>query len=511
MSDGRAAQAHGTWRQGDSQRARRRSSPSAAWPCDQGCSAPVVEQGAQARSHLRADLPRHGDPARGQQDKLTAALVQTVLLIGVFIPFSYFMDRVIWPGASSRSAPWPELVVSSMSLEVDQLELGPIGTNTYLVRASAGATEAVVVDDPTVMPPRSRRRSLLEAPPAQRSSSPTPRRSHRRPRRPGSATGAAISTPRAARRILMRSCCVHAAGWVVSPRLGGRRLEARRRHGRGRRHLRGRQLSGPLVRATPPSYRLDGHLFRRDLRLRRLGRPRQTLPGRRTGQVLEATVTSLLDAYPPDTVVIPVTARQTTPASEPAAGGSPLPRRSPRGAGSAVAGGRPSAAPDTRGTGLLCRRSMPLLGARSGEVCSSGCARSIPLPLGARRPASRTRGLFGSQPRVRAGLGCHPEGDVTSPTPDRPLTAVPGHRSDRRAYLEHGMLARPAAREDVHRRPDVPLRPPRRVASRALAGSVEAMAAADPVVRRRGDPGCDTAAAHQLGERQSDLELNSIG
>jgi glyoxylase-like metal-dependent hydrolase (beta-lactamase superfamily II) len=33
-----------------------------------------------------------------------------------------------------------------MPLAVDQLELGPIGTNTYVVRASSGATEAVVVD-----------------------------------------------------------------------------------------------------------------------------------------------------------------------------------------------------------------------------------------------------------------------------------------------------------------------------------------------------------------------------
>jgi len=33
-----------------------------------------------------------------------------------------------------------------MSLEVDQLELGPIGTNTYLVRASPAASEVVVVD-----------------------------------------------------------------------------------------------------------------------------------------------------------------------------------------------------------------------------------------------------------------------------------------------------------------------------------------------------------------------------
>ncbi len=33
-----------------------------------------------------------------------------------------------------------------MSLAVDQLELGPIGTNTYIVRSSAAATDAVVVD-----------------------------------------------------------------------------------------------------------------------------------------------------------------------------------------------------------------------------------------------------------------------------------------------------------------------------------------------------------------------------
>lgn len=33
-----------------------------------------------------------------------------------------------------------------MPLAVDQLELGPIGTNTYLVRASATAADAVVVD-----------------------------------------------------------------------------------------------------------------------------------------------------------------------------------------------------------------------------------------------------------------------------------------------------------------------------------------------------------------------------
>ena len=32
----------------------------------------------------------------GKKMTFAAALVQTVLLIGVFIPFSYFMDRVVW-------------------------------------------------------------------------------------------------------------------------------------------------------------------------------------------------------------------------------------------------------------------------------------------------------------------------------------------------------------------------------------------------------------------------------
>jgi preprotein translocase subunit YajC len=32
------------------------------------------------------------------------SLVQTVLLIGVFIPFSYFMDRVVWRQQQKRMA-----------------------------------------------------------------------------------------------------------------------------------------------------------------------------------------------------------------------------------------------------------------------------------------------------------------------------------------------------------------------------------------------------------------------
>jgi hypothetical protein len=40
----------------------------------------------------------------GGKITIPAALVQTVLLIGVFIPFSYFMDRVVWRQQQKRLA-----------------------------------------------------------------------------------------------------------------------------------------------------------------------------------------------------------------------------------------------------------------------------------------------------------------------------------------------------------------------------------------------------------------------
>ncbi len=40
----------------------------------------------------------------GNKMTFTAALVQTVLLIAVFIPFSYFMDRVVWRQQQKRLA-----------------------------------------------------------------------------------------------------------------------------------------------------------------------------------------------------------------------------------------------------------------------------------------------------------------------------------------------------------------------------------------------------------------------
>jgi hypothetical protein len=40
----------------------------------------------------------------GNKMTYKAAVVQTILLIGVFIPFSYFMDRVVWRQQQKRLA-----------------------------------------------------------------------------------------------------------------------------------------------------------------------------------------------------------------------------------------------------------------------------------------------------------------------------------------------------------------------------------------------------------------------
>ena len=40
----------------------------------------------------------------GNKMTIQSAVVQTILLIGVFIPFSYFMDRVVWRQQQKRLA-----------------------------------------------------------------------------------------------------------------------------------------------------------------------------------------------------------------------------------------------------------------------------------------------------------------------------------------------------------------------------------------------------------------------
>ena len=68
------------------------------------------------------------------------------------MPFSYFLDRLFYRSSQRRAARASsrrtarELTTPAMALRVEQLSLGPIGTNCYVVRADAAAAEAVVVD-----------------------------------------------------------------------------------------------------------------------------------------------------------------------------------------------------------------------------------------------------------------------------------------------------------------------------------------------------------------------------
>ena len=72
-------------------------------------------------------------------------MFSVALLMVFFIPFSYFMDSLMFRLAQKRAEKARGLV-QVVALAVDRYELGPIGTNGYVVRADRAATEAVVID-----------------------------------------------------------------------------------------------------------------------------------------------------------------------------------------------------------------------------------------------------------------------------------------------------------------------------------------------------------------------------
>ena len=64
----------------------------------------VVAARPEARRDLRADLSRDRPPARRQPAQLAGAVVQTLFLLAIFVPFSYFMDRLVWRSHEKRQA-----------------------------------------------------------------------------------------------------------------------------------------------------------------------------------------------------------------------------------------------------------------------------------------------------------------------------------------------------------------------------------------------------------------------
>ena len=199
-----------------------------------------------------------------------------------------------------------------MPLVVDQLELGPIGTNTYLVRASSTATEAVVVDPsgdaPTIEQALAavgcRCAGILVthghfdhivslADLAER-------------------TGAPVFAPAGERMLIEEPSAFTPPGITVPGATADTWLEGDETINAG-----GISFAVSLVPGHSPAhlaYFAAGELFSGDV-LFAGSVGRTDFPGSDWG-TLEASIASLLDTYPPETVVHPGHGPETTLAAE---------------------------------------------------------------------------------------------------------------------------------------------------------------------------------------------------
>ena len=123
-------------------RLRKLSRPIAAAPCDPPSWRRTLRRAAIFSPVMLVILyllrPSGAAPA--------SVLFSVALLMVFFIPFSYFMDTLMFRLAQKESREGPRRLVQVVALAVDRYELGPIGTNCYVVRAERTAPEAVVVD-----------------------------------------------------------------------------------------------------------------------------------------------------------------------------------------------------------------------------------------------------------------------------------------------------------------------------------------------------------------------------
>lgn len=188
-----------------------------------------------------------------------------------------------------------------MSLEVDQLELGPIGTNTYLVRASATAADAVVVD------PSGNAATILAELASRNARCAAILVTHGHFDHIVSLadlaeqTGATVYAPAGERLIIEQPAAFTPPGITVKGStpdvwlVGGEAVEAA-----------GIAFAVTSVPGHSPAhiaFFADGHLFAGDV-LFAGSVGRTDLPGG-DWSVLQASIASLLEAYPPETIVYP--------------------------------------------------------------------------------------------------------------------------------------------------------------------------------------------------------------
>ena len=199
-----------------------------------------------------------------------------------------------------------------MSLEVDQLELGPIGTNTYLVRASSEATEAVVVD------PSGDASTIQAALAARGAACAAILVTHGHFDHIVSLadlaeqTGAPVYAPGGERFLIEEPAAFTPPGITVRGSGADVWLE-----GGETVEVAGISFAVTLVPGHSPAHLAffaDCHLFSGDV-LFSGSVGRTDLPGG-DWEVLQASIASFLDAYPPDTIVHPGHGPETTLAAE---------------------------------------------------------------------------------------------------------------------------------------------------------------------------------------------------
>ena len=64
--------------------------------------APSWQRTLQAGSDLRADHVRHRLPALARTSRSTTKITQTLLIVAIFVPFSYFIDRFFYRSCQRR-------------------------------------------------------------------------------------------------------------------------------------------------------------------------------------------------------------------------------------------------------------------------------------------------------------------------------------------------------------------------------------------------------------------------